>query len=498
MESSLNTIAFFDDFALLNRTQFNRRYFQPRVIEESQFFDPTYSLTYSAMQWCPEAEKYRLWYNVNHQVCRSEIGGGGQDEHFMLALAESHDAIHWERRNYHNRPDGANLVWAGREGSLHGAMVCRDQHDPDPQRLYKCAVSLDSMTRHNQNVAPCIIATSADGIHWDDQQMRLQWGRSMSDAYNCLFYNPVLEAYQVLFRAVLTDRRICTSHSKDLIHWSEPRVILTPDGFDPPCSEFYGMSAWHHDGIFLGFLWIHDTDMVDRVPWKFKGNVYSELVYSYDGLTWQRTHEKAIGLRDIGQYGATQNYLCNMTPDRTGENWLISGFFPLLEHGSTTYSERRTSLSSDSNRLVAHYTSTIRPGRFCGLQGVGDAFLRTKQILLAGDDLTINAQCPHGEMKVQLVDLWQKPIEGFSFDDAILFSGDEIAWTPKWKKRSVAELRGKRFGIEIRLYTGCVYGITGRFHPFHGALPQKSYGDPADIAPAIFGPTVDYSRITPQ
>ncbi|MCC6424107.1 MAG: hypothetical protein IT447_11565 [Phycisphaerales bacterium] len=498
MESNLCTIAFLDDFALLNRTQLTRRYFEPRIIEESQFFDPNYSLSYSSMQWCPEVEKYRLWYNVNHQVCKVEIGGETQDEHFMLAMAESADAIHWERGNYLNRPDGANLVWSGEEGSVSGAMVYRDPHDADPERRYKCAASLDSMRHGSQSIAPGIIATSPDGIHWNSQQLRYQWGRSMSDAYNCLFYNPVLGAYQVLFRAVLTDRRICTSYSSDLIHWSTPRVILAPDGNDPPCSEFYNMSAHYHDGIFYGFLCVFETDMVDRVPWKFKGNVYTELVYSYDGLSWQRTHQKAIGLRGIGEYGATQNYLFNMTPNRKGDQWMISGIFPLLEHGSATYSEHRTSLSNDSNRLVAHYTSTIQPGRLCGLQGVGDAFLRTKQFLLKDDQLTINAQCPHGEMKVQLIDIWQKPIAGFSFDDSERFSGDEIAWTPRWKERSISELLGKRIGIEIRLYTGCVYGITGHFHPFHGALPQQSYGDPRDIAEAVFGPTVDYSRIDPQ
>ncbi|MCC7351240.1 MAG: hypothetical protein IT446_11785 [Phycisphaerales bacterium] len=498
MEPFLNTISFFDDFALLNRTQFTRRFFQPRLIEESQFFDPNYALSYCSLHWCEDAGKYRLWYNVNHQVCKVELDGTSQSEHFMLAMAESDDAIHWRIKNHHNRPDGVNIVYAGKEGSVHGAMVYRDPHERDPKQLYKCATSLDSMVQDNQIVAPGIIATSPDGIHWDDQQMRYRWGRSASDTYNCLFYNPVLNAYQLLLRPVMTDRRICTTYSTDMIHWTKPRVILAPDGFDPPCSEFYGMSVFYHAGIFYGFLWVYDTDMVDRVPWKFKGNVYSELVYSYDGLTWNRTHEKAIGLRGIGEYGATQNYLGNLTPDRTGENWMIGGMFPLLEHGAATYSERRTSVANDSNRIVAHYTSTIRPGRFCGLQGVGDAFLRTKQFLLNSDRLTINAQCQQGEMKVQLIDIWQKPIPGFSFDEAELFCGDDIAWTPKWKKRSISELVGKRFGIEIRLYTGCIYGITGDIRPFHGALPQSNYGDPNDIAAEVFGDKINYELIDPK
>lgn len=488
--ASLNTLAFFDDFGLSRRTQFRRRYFSPEIIHESQFFDPDYLLTYSSLHWCPEVNKYRLWYNINHEICIH----GRNEEHFMLALAESDDAIHWERPNHHRRADGRNIVFSGAEGSLHGAMVYRDPNDI--QFPYKCATSMDSMRRAIQHVAPGIIATSPDGLSWNEHGQQFRWGHSMSDAYNCLLFNPVLNEYQVLYRSVLTDRRIVTSHSKDMISWSRPTLMLAPDGQDPECAEFYGMSAYQQDGIFYGFLWIFDTDMFDSLPWKWHGNVTTELVYSYNGLNWNRTRQPAIPLQPLGMYGATQNYLCNMTPDRTGENWLISGFFPWHEHGTVGQEESARNIST--NRSVAHYTCRIRPGRFCGLQSNGHAFLRTKNLLQNGDGLTINVNCPNGQMLVQLIDLWHKPIKGFTFEDAIPFTGDAIAHQPQWRERSMAELRGKRYAIEIKLFTGCVFGITGDFYPFHGALPQRGYGDPADVVTEVFGNTVDYDQIVPE
>ncbi|MEI8245291.1 MAG: hypothetical protein WCI51_05635 [Lentisphaerota bacterium] len=488
----INTIAFWDDFALLQKRQMHRRYFSPEIIRESAFHDPDYPFSYSSIHWCEELQKYRLWYNINNVVCK--IDGKGQDEHFQLSLAESDDAIHWETRNYSGNPDDKNVVFKGSQGSVHGVMVYRDSHDPD--RLYKCAASIDSLTVANQNVAPGVIATSNDGINWDENELKFKWGASMSDAYNCFLYNPVIGEYQLILRSVLTDRRICTSHSPDLVHWSKPEVMISPDSFDPACSEFYGMSMFYDQGIFYGFLWIFDTDMYDRVPWKFLGNVYSELVYSYDGLHWNRTHHKALPLQEIGEYGASMNYMFNITRDKTGENYLISTLLTMQEHGGAMYKELRTRMADESNELNMHYTSKVRAGRFCGLQSCGNGFLRTKQILLNGEELTINAKCPNGSMRVQLIDLYQKPVPGFSFDDSELFFGDETAWRPKWKKRSISELKGRRFGIEIELYTGCVYGISGDFYPFHGAMPQKGYGDPR-IAEDVFGDNVDYTRCMP-
>lgn len=100
-------------------------------------------------------------------------------------------------------------------------------------------------------------------------------------------------------------------------------------------------------------------------------------------------------------------------------------------------------------------------------------------------------------MRVQLTDIWRKPIPGFTFDEAVPFQGDEIAWVPQWKGRSLKELLGKRINIEIKMYTGCLFGITGDFYPFHGAVPQAGYGQVENVAQKVFGDQIDYDRIEP-
>ncbi len=486
------TIAFPDDFALQKTRQLKRRYFTTQPIDASEYFDERYVFTYTSIAYCPEVERYRMWYNINHVVC--EIGN--QNEHFLLALAESEDAVCWRPCA---GPDGSNVVFSGRDNSIHGAMVMRDAADPDPSRRYKCAASMDGI-HGNQTLVAGIVATSPDGIRWDERDCRYQWGMDMSDAYNSIFFNPVLGEYQVIMRTTCTDRRIATRTSRDLVHWSPPRIILTPDCWDPPCSEFYGMSVFPADGIFYGFLWVFDTDLEDsdRVPWKFSGSVYSELVYSYDGLNWLRTHRKAVDLAPPGEYGSTDNYLFNTCVAKEGERWLTAGAFPCTGHGDGLYREHQSD-RANSARMISHKICAIKPGRFCGLQSIGNhGFLRAKKIFLKQGDLTFNVAAPHGGMRVQLTDLWYRPVPGFTFEDSVPFRGDELAWKPCWKERRVGELAGKAFGIEVELQAGILYGISGDFLPFHASLPQQSYGNPALAFREVFGDAVepDYDGVT--
>jgi hypothetical protein len=485
----MNTLGFFDNFVIQKSLQLKRRYFEPDLIEESLYFDPKYSFSYSTIRWCPEVNKYRLWVNINQVVC--VVGKDGKpadnstDEHFMLTLAESDDCIHW--RPFHasdNETLGTNVVFAGSGGSVHGATVLRDEKETNPARLYKCATSIDNIGVV-QHYSPGIIATSPDGINWNEEGKKFQWGTSMSDAYNDFFYNPVIGKYQVIMRNIVTDRRICTTTSEDLIHWSKPEVILTPDSLDAGSCEFYGMTAFYHQGIFYGFLWIFDTDMFDTVPQKFAGSVTPELVYSYDGLHWNRTHHPAVTPRKIGEYGATDAYLFNICESKDKQEWFIASCYPRHEHGGTLYPDQ---IKREANpQLNAYYTLRIKPGRFCGLQSTGQGLLRLKKIYLKEAKLSINVAAPHGKMRVQLTDLWYKPVPGFAFEDSIPFIGDDIAYIPRWKNKTVEDIKGRAFGIEIELNTGCIFGVTGDFYPFYACLPQKSLGDPAHVGKEVFG-----------
>ena len=490
----MNTFAFLDDFCLQQRHQMKRRFFTPRIIDGSGYNDKRFKLAYTTFAYVPDQERYLMWTNFNTQFAVI----GKTSEHCLLAMAESKDGIHFEpiKDGLKGFGDLDNVVYAGKGNSIHGATVLYDPNEPEPSRRFKCAAALDE-PGEIMAYAPCTIAFSPDGKKWSLDGNKYMWSHFWSDSYNGLIYNPVLKSYQIFCRATGTDRRICTVFSRDLIHWSEPRLVLHPDTLDGPGVEFYAMPVSYHNGIFYGFLWIFDTDDEDPVAYKMAGRMRTELAYSYDGLTWNRTRQPVLSTKDYDSdgYGVFQNTAYNMILNKEQDRWLTVVMQWKGGHASGMYRQK------DANHLPPAFNvgaadscvqriAEIKPGRFCGLESIGlSARLHTKNMLMKREGAfpTINVACPNGEMRVRLLDTQNRPIKGFDFSDCIPFRGNETAWKPLWKNRRIEETAGRLFNMEIELQEGCIFGISGDFMPFHSALPQYSYGDVRSAAQDVWG-----------
>ena len=58
------------------------------------------------------------------------------------------------------------------------------------------------------------------------------------------------------------------------------------------------------------------------------------------------------------------------------------------------------------------------------------------------------------------------PVEGYSHEDCIPFSGDSTDWVPQFKNgRTLQDLAGRTLVLELKLNDGCVYSICGDFVP---------------------------------
>ena len=489
-----NTFAFLDDFCLQQRHQLKRRYFDHKVVPGSGYDDPRFRAAYTTIQYVPEQDRYLMWANFVHVFADLKK----QSEHCLLALAESHDGLHYQPAK--GTVDGFapvdNVVFAGLGSSIHGATVLYDPRDPDPARRFKCATSLDEPGRP-MAFAPSVIAFSPDGSHWTVDPDKHVFHKLWSDAYNCLIWNPVLQSYQVFCRATGTDRRIATVISKDLQNWSTPRVIIHPDGQDAPGTEFYSMPVFYHKGIFYGYLWHFETDDEDPVAYKMAGRIHCELTYSYDGLSWNRTRHNPLPFNDYSGdgYGAFDNCLYNTILNREGDKWLTVASLSRYGHadGLTPFPNGgnhmplpKTSTPDNIRRVICEMT----PGRLCGLESIGlTGRLRTKNFLLATDGPlpSVNVSCPYGEIRVQLCDTRNHPVPGFTFDECVPFRGDTTAWTPQWQNRSLDEARGHLCNLLVELHDGCIFGISGAMMPHHSCLPQYGYGDVRTAAMELWG-----------
>jgi len=371
-------------------------------------------------------------------------------------------------------------------------MVYRDPYETDPAKLYKAAGCTSPAGARPNREDRGLVLTSPDGLSWDDAGRSRCWCKHRSDTSNCLFFNPVRDCYQIIHRGGFIDRRISSTSSKDLINWSEPELLIHPDPLDPPCCQLYGMTAFAFDGVFVGLLLIYETDMLDPTGGTMGGRLITELVYSYDGFHWNRTHRRVIPYPQYPEFGAGCMAIAGLTEDKSGENWLLAVSAPRLEHG-TAFTKKGDMLHYDdpdfADKVASEGIDTgnngiliyrIRTMGLVGLQGnVRSANLRTKPIRLNGGPLCLNLSAPCGRVTFQLTDALNRPLPGFSYDNCVPFSGDSLGHVPAWNGHSFDELAGHRIRIEMRLHMAIAYGITGDFSPYHGLNVQKSYGEPA-------------------
>ncbi len=96
----------------------------------------------------------------------------------------------------------------------------------------------------------------------------------------------------------------------------------------------------------------------------------------------------------------------------------------------------------------------------------GKGTVTTRPLFMRETDLTINAQAPYGEVRVQVVDVTGNPVRGYSFEDCFPLTGDALFWQPQWKEgRNVGALQNQVVQLEVELTNARLYAIRGDFVP---------------------------------
>jgi hypothetical protein len=274
----------------------------------------------------------------------------------------------------------------------------------------------------------------------------------------------------------MTDRRICSTTSADLIHWSDAELIIHPDAFDPPCSQLYGMTVYPAQGIFIGVLYISHTDMFETRG-RMRGYQTMELVYSYDGSHWNRTHQKLFDQREYPSPEAGNIYVSGIDLNKDGSELLLSCICQNTEHGWQDWQEK-----SETRRVrMGMGMYGIRPDGFVGLRSVGQASLETKAIRIMAPGLVLNVNACMGNVEVQLTDWDESPIPGYTFDENIPCAENSFSYRVQWKAKDMSDLIGRIVKVQVRMSTAVLYSIKGIFTPHHAAVPQVSVGNPKPV-----------------
>jgi len=458
----MNTFVFFDDFMIYTKRGVRRRNFKP---VRAGWFEQPGITSGNSVVYIPEKKQYYLYYN------------------FLPDRSKD-----WDRRAYYaTSDDGINFTPVGPVPSVRktGAyIVYRDYHTDNPDERYKCVIM--KINPDDTSEARGYVATSPDALDWNSDT-DYQVSEHASDTSNNIFYNEILEKYQIICRGAHVDRRIVTLLSKDLKNWSDPQVILSPNPFDVDFTQYYGMTVYPEIGYYLGFLQLYYTDEDDTVWTKMAGKVDAALTYSYDGIVWNRASRDPMVDRPAPpDFGFTTIYFSNMNETPDGKEWILAAGGSRTDHGwgfKPAYPDSELSdyVKEHGNNCLLFYK--IRKHGFAGMESYGlKARLQMKRMRLEGPELTFNICAPTGTVRYRLVNPDNfLPYMGFDFDDCKTFTGDETELIPEWKDKSISELIGKFIMVEFEMHTAILYSMTGSLIPAPGIQPVSSLGMPKPV-----------------
>jgi len=457
---------FFDDKNIMSRSGVTRKLGTPEII--AQYNDP-YASTSTGLPsvWYDEEnKKYHMFYNGN-------VGD------YTIALhAISEDGI-----NYRPCENPKRHSWKyclaphqmfdpemyGDGGEL--AYVYFDRTAPRQERLKAL------YTRGDANAVRIMhnyLYTSEDGFDWKLQPQ--EWHNLAAEPCATCFYNNVTGKHTIVARPDAGVRRVGIIETDDFKSFSDLKLVMTPDSLDEPLAEHYGMPVFPYGDIFVGFLYIYHAPNV-RLRKYLGGKMDAELVYSYNGSSFNRTLREPLFLNDTPET-AGMTFPSDMYYGKNGELLVCASANP-KEHGY---------FKGNGNIVIYR----LRKDGFISFHTDADGEVLTLPMLYHGGDITVNIKCESFSCALYTDDSinepmrWQGydllPIDGYSHEEFNTFSGDETDHKLTWKSAELEALKGKIIYFEIRIKNGDLYSLNGDLTPMqiidlaryhmHGVMPD--------------------------
>jgi hypothetical protein len=236
--------------------------------------------------------------------------------------------------------------------------------------------------------------------------------------------------------------------SEDGLRWSDPELILVPDGNDAWDQQFYYLAqhrmpvADRMDALRIGFLGryrVIDQDMD------------IEFVYSKDGREWHRPMRGAwLPRGPEGSLDSTRIYMPSHLIDR-GDHWL----------GLYSAANVKHNMAREGGENTVHGVKIPRY-RFAGLGSTSSlsARLWTKPFILPSPHLAIDAAI-QGSLRAELCNAFGQPLEGCTYAESIPISGDSPRHALRWKQADYGDYQFDAVSLRLEWTGGVVYGAFG-------------------------------------
>lgn len=414
------------------------------VLRADKLWEGNMPYVYGTILPQEDGKGLRMWYHA--YVDDKSVFPA--NHRYTNLYATSSDGFHWTKPAvglYPFQDSVANniiLMRSDNPGASHSPNVIHTPWETDPNHRYKMVTYVYYDGYYG--------STSPDGIHWTDLPQR-QILEDPGDVGNFTWdgRRSAYIGYPKIFDEIRGFRRRCVgfSETREFEHWPKARMILAPDeeddrGYLTPegRTEFYGLSAFPYQTIYIGFLWIYRLERGDERIWP-------ELVYSPDGMQWSRIPAPRAPVLPLGADGTWDDGMI-FTPNH-----------PLLRDGRIQlYYGGFDGPHNSRAREAAIGLATIRRDGFASLAADSDeTAITTVPIHNASGGLIVNADAQHGELRAELLDASGNPLPGYGKEDAEPFRGNGVDQPLRWKTRD--SLPATPFRIRFWLKRAALYSF---------------------------------------
>ena len=465
---------FVDDYLVENR--YNEEFISARVghvlMQPKRLPEPVLTgnpdwpwdsrgIGYPSVVYDAEASRFRLYY----QVWNANKGEPGYpSQRYIICYAESADGVHWEKPLMDIHPWGThertNIVILGEsEAHVPHVLVADAPRGGRIQNLG--AVPADCLRGHRfvmyYGDAKHYLATSEDGIHWQERQEMILDHRI--DCYHTIVYDEARKEFVTFFR----NRRIFEAPKGDpkkgntrmmarlsspelwALWGAMPTTVLLPDRDD--AGRFYGMPTFLYGGVYWGMLL-----QFAETP----QSIEVELVHSRDGFEWHHVPGRPR-IIPIGQEGAWDDGM-TFSGDRViehGNEWWL--YYSAYD-GFHDVRDRQAGLGLlkfGKERLVA--IQADERGQM--------STVVTRPLLWPGGDLLVNADVARGEMRVQVTDIYREPLEGYGYEACEPLKGDAMRQKVAWQAAASRDLAGRLIRLEFQFKNGYLFAFVASDEP---------------------------------
>lgn len=392
---------------------------------------------------------YRMWYHA-----------WAEGEYRML-YATSTDGLQWEKPalgQVDYQDSKANNILFHHTKENHSPQVLYTPWDPDPARRYKFIYYEYGRTPPQFTVSGYRGLTSPDGIHWTDvkdtQPILVDYGDVGNFNWDALQNRYV--GWPKKFDEVRGYRRrsVGFSATTDFENWPESKLVLVPDEYDDRWvtaesaegahTDFYGLSAFAYESMYLGFLWVFPI-----TNGKNDGPIFVELVTSHDGEHWTRQEAPRTPILPLGPEGAWDDGMV-FTPNHP----LVEGDTIKLYYGGFDV----THGAQGGNAAIG--LATLRKDGFASLDAHSEeGAITTTPIDGPGGVLSVNYRAKGGWLKAEVLDAKGDVVPGYERDACTPLTGDEVIAKVSWGDRKELPETGGPLQVRFTLRNAALYSF---------------------------------------